>query len=507
VPGEDNAVAGQTNQAFFVDLYVPHAAKPGVYTTTLRVSDLDDPGYTAFVKVRIDVHAAVLPDELSFVPELNTYSSPAGKFKGAETGSPRYLKIEREYHRIAHVHRCNLNILGYSQSGAIKGNYAPPVEGKGKNMRVVDWSKWDEQFGPYLDGSAFADLPRAGVPIADMYLPFHENWPCPISMMKPEGLAMILKYQSKRYLPENAEKYIKKHYKGDMTMEEIFPPEYEEGCVAIARQFRDHFKAKGWTRTEFQIYLNNKYYYKERRRGRTGNGSSWWLLDEPNHHFDIQALAYYGRLFMKGFEGAEPVKVIYRCDISRVNWMRNLLDDVLDMVAVSRRFFLRHRWLQEKSEQFDWQVWSYGSANLNGPDEPHTIARAWPIKAWLNGAKGLLQWQTIGGDGSFNTANKLAMLLPGMRFGIDGPIGTIRLKMWRSGQQDTELLGMLARKPGWNRKCLSKAVAAACQAAGLENFLYVHPVTTAYMVSNDTPLGLHVGIRKAVLEALEKLGE
>jgi len=502
-PCEDNGIAGQTNQAFFVDIYIPHKAKPGTYKTTIRVSDLNDPSYTSSVQVIMEVHPTVLPDELSFVPELNTYSSPAHKFENAPAGSKRYLKIEREYHRLAHIHRCNLNILGYSQSGKVKDNYAPPVEGVGENMRVVDWSKWDEQFGPYLDGSAFADLPRAGVPITDMYLPFHENWPCPVSMMKPEGLAMILKYLPKKYWPEGAEEFIKKHYKGDLTMEELFPPEYEAGCIAIARQFRDHFKRKGWFRTEFQVYLNNKYYWKEKRPGRSGSGSSWWLLDEPNHHFDIQALAYYGRLFMKGFEGAEPVKVIYRCDISRVNWVRDLLDDVLDMIAVSRRFYLRHRWLTEKQERFGWQVWSYGSSNLNAPDEPHLLARSWPLKAWLNGAKGLLQWQTIGGDRDFETANKTAMVLPGERFGIDGPIGTIRLKMWRSGQQDVELLAMLANKSGWNRTLVSKSVAQSCKQAGLDRWLYVDPVTTAYMVSNDAPFELHEAIRLAVLTELE----
>ena len=43
----------------------------------------------------------------------------------------------------------------------------------------LDWSAWDRRFGPLLDGSAFADLPRKGVPLECFYLPLHENWPEP----------------------------------------------------------------------------------------------------------------------------------------------------------------------------------------------------------------------------------------------------------------------------------------------------------------------------------------
>jgi hypothetical protein len=44
----------------------------------------------------------------------------------------------------------------------------------------LDWTSRDRRFGPLLDGSAFADLPRKGVPVECFYLPLHENWPSPM---------------------------------------------------------------------------------------------------------------------------------------------------------------------------------------------------------------------------------------------------------------------------------------------------------------------------------------
>src|SRR5437763_13517811 len=81
---------------------------------------------------------------------------------------------------MAHANRATLAPLGYSHSGRISTNFAPPLEGDGATMRVSDWSSWDAQFGPYLDGSAFKGLPRDGVPIAHFYLPLHEAWPSDI---------------------------------------------------------------------------------------------------------------------------------------------------------------------------------------------------------------------------------------------------------------------------------------------------------------------------------------
>ncbi len=45
VPSEDNPVSGQTNQAFVVSIYIPKLVLPGMYKTTLHITDLNDLTY------------------------------------------------------------------------------------------------------------------------------------------------------------------------------------------------------------------------------------------------------------------------------------------------------------------------------------------------------------------------------------------------------------------------------------------------------------------------------
>src|SRR5439155_15079062 len=78
-------------------------------------------------------------------------------------------------------------------------------------------------------------------------------------------------------------------------VEQAFDQEFKDEFQAVAREFARHFREKGWTQTQFQFYLNNKYYYRDPKQG--GYGSYWWLLDEPMHRDDWLALRFFGKLF------------------------------------------------------------------------------------------------------------------------------------------------------------------------------------------------------------------
>ena len=103
-----------------------------------------------------------LPDHLSFLPEMNCYGLP---------------EDELDYYRLAHRHRTVLNRVPYNQNGRMSGRLRPVWDSR---QMKLDWTKWDRRFGPLLDGSAFADLPRKSVPVECFYLPLHENWPSPM---------------------------------------------------------------------------------------------------------------------------------------------------------------------------------------------------------------------------------------------------------------------------------------------------------------------------------------
>ena len=381
------------------EIYVPHDVTAGEYVGYIVLAKKDEQTQL-LLNLRLTVWDFTLPDYLSFLPEMNCYGLPAN---------------ERDYYRLAHRHRTFLNRLPYHQNGSVAEGCAPRWDGK-----QLDWEAWDKRFGPLLDGTAFADLPRCGVPIDGFYLPWHENWPSPM-----EG-----------------------NYNGDYWADRAFPERYRRTLVEVARQIAEHINRRGWRDTLFQGFLNNKNNYKERGWSR---GSSPWLLDEPANFQDYWALRWFGQAF---HEGVDPVRgkasVLYRCDISRPQWQRDFLDDVLDYNVVGGAMRRYRQMVLDRKESTGQVVIEYGSANAI--DQSNVQPAAWCIDAWSLGADGVLPWQTIGTDESWRQADTLALFYPGNPAGYDEPIASLRLKAFRRGQQDVEyltLFSQLKQTPRW----------------------------------------------------------
>ena len=101
-----------------------------------------------------------------------------------------------------------------TRTAAIQDGCAPRWDEKAQRL---DWTAWDRRFGPLLDGSAFANQPRKGVPVECFYLPLHENWPSPM-----EG-----------------------NYKGGYWADQAFPDSYRRAFVSASRQMAEHFRDRG----------------------------------------------------------------------------------------------------------------------------------------------------------------------------------------------------------------------------------------------------------------------
>jgi hypothetical protein len=401
LPDELQAVSGMERRdsisTMLCEVYVPHDMRAGEYLGEVVLGAADESGTKKLpLKLRLTVWDFTLPDYLSFLPEMNCYGLPEN---------------ERDYYRLAHRHRTFLNRLPYYQNGAIADGCAPVWDGK-----TLDWSAWDKRFAAYLDGSAFADLPRPGVPVDGFYLPWHENWPTPM-----EG-----------------------NYNGDYWADRAFPERYRRALVEVARQMAKHVDERRWHDTLFQGFLNNKNNFKERGWSR---GSSPWLLDEPANFQDYWALRWFGQAF---HEGADPVRgqasVLFRCDISRPQWQRDLLDDVLDYNVVGGAMRRYRRMVLDRKEATGQVVIEYGSAN--SIDRSNVQPAAWCVDAWSLGADGVLPWQTIGTDESWRKADTLALFYPGKPAGYDEPVASLRLKAFRRGQQDVEYLTLYSQVKG-----------------------------------------------------------
>ncbi|MFQ6047745.1 MAG: hypothetical protein ACE5K7_00090, partial [Phycisphaerae bacterium] len=191
-----------------------------------------------------------------------------------------------------------------------------------------------------------------------------------------------------------------------------------------------------------------------------GRGSSWWLLDEPNHRDDVRAISFFGYLLKRQLGAYRDVPIILRTDISRVFWIRDLLAGQIDLNCISRRFFDKNRYLLDNRDRFGRTYWNY--ASTNHPRETNVTMRAWCWKVWLLGGDGLLPWNAVrGGLRAWDQAERLTVFYVGKRFGKNEPFPSLRLKAYRRGQQDVEYLIMLAGKHGWDRDAVTQAVSRA----------------------------------------------
>jgi hypothetical protein len=453
LPAADNGVPGQTVQPVFVDIYIPHDARPGRHTGALLVRTAG--GDRREIALEVEVLPFQLPDRLNFIVDLNCYSGVGGR--QAVRGTSEYRKLEHAYHRVAQLHRTNLDVLGYSQLGPTIPDHAPPLDGEGAATRVRTWEDWDAHFAPLLDGSAFADLPRGAAPIPAMYLPFFENW--------PGDLSKGYKHHNPR-IAATEEEYrdiITRHALEPAPIEEAFTREYQERFSAVAAQFAAHIRERGWTKdTRYFVYFNNKYYYKRPAQG--GHGSSWWLLDEPNHRDDVRANSFFAYLLRRQLGAYPDVPIRLRTDISRVEWIRDLLAGQIDLNCISGRFYAKNRYLLDDRPRFGREYWNY--ASTNHPRDTNVAMRAWCWRTWLHGGDGLLPWNAASDSRAWDRAETLTVFYPGGKFGRTEPFASLRLKAYRRGQQDMEYLILLAQKRGWDRDAVTRAVAEALDLSG-----------------------------------------
>jgi len=414
---------------FHVERYVPKAGAPGpqFVPLTLKVGDVDVP-----LPVTLRVHAATLPDALSFQVSLNAYGSPGGA-AGDKEGSPAFLELERAFHRMAHEHRATLAIVPYSHRGHLQWAVAPEITRSGASVQVTSWKTFDERWGPYFDGSAFKGLPRDGVPMAHAYWPMHENWPLPIN-----------DYYSYRGRPED-------HWRDAPAPEQAFAEEYGKAYAAIVHEFGAHAAAKGWSRTQFQVFLNNK---PDVRFGRHENEGAWWRLDEPVTLEDHLALRYFGRRAVEAVRDLKDVRIKFRADLSRPQLRRDLLDGVLGLDVVAGSYRQYPELVFHRGEE----VWIYGGVPIGGSGE---AGRAWTIQCFLDGGDGVVPWLALGTVKAWDQMEDTALLLPPKPGMERRPYATLRLKGLRRGEQDVELLRLLLAKMKASREEVKGGLAQA----------------------------------------------
>jgi hypothetical protein len=439
-------------QVFHLERHVPTSRTPGKLEAPLT---LETGRARLSLPVSLQVHQARLPDDLGFAISLNAYHFP---------------QPERDYFRMAHEHRATLAVVPYSHRGHLREHVAPKIRRQGATVTVESWEAYDARWGPYLDGSAFRGLPREGVPLDHMYWPMHEQWPLPIN-----------EFYGYRGRPED-------HWRDAPDPEEAFPPEYGRAFEGIIRDFARHAEEKGWTRTRAHVFLNNKPNIRLERKEPEG---AWWRLDEPVSVDDHLAIRYFGLRSRDAAKAFPKVPILFRADLSRPQYRRELLDGLigLDVVAGSYRRY------PELVFGLGEDVWVYGG--LPAPGANGQWGRAWALQAFLDGADGIVPWLALGTPKAWEVPEDTALLLPGK----DGPAATLRLKGLRRGQQDVELLRLLIAKRGWKRGELREGLFAALGLAS--GFKKVSEEDAGRVDFSDLDPARFEQVRRSVLQALD----
>ena len=425
VPDREMRVEGQKAQAFWVDVWVDKEVRPGRHQVRLR---LGLPGAAPALTARLRVLRATVPDEDALTADHNCYGSGwVGRFyrlrarrvqaSGREWGgSKEFFSAIHETYRMFYEHRGLFHDLGYSHSGSVNRFFAPELEGSGRKRRVKSWEMFDRHFGPLLDGSAFAGTRRGRRPIECMYLTINPEWPA-------------------RYLNWGR-------------------PAYEVEFVNVVSAMERHFRQKGWTHTEFEMFFNHKKRYK----------GFAWDGDETRFPKDNAYFKEFGRLLRKAVPADSPVKFRFRHDASWL--MRQQFDElagVVDFWVCSGGIFSFYpeapRLLKSRGDK----VWIYGGT----PSifEASSGILGLPVKAWMFGIDGYIRWLVTGlpADPWFKSDGaRTALIYPGDRFGIDGILPSVRLKLERNALQDIALLEKLAGRLGADT--VRRKVAALAQA-------------------------------------------
>lgn len=417
------AVPGQRVQAVWVDIYVPRDLPPDTYTGQVMVVQRNT-NKQAILNVELQVAGFTLPDKLGLDVDLMNYG-----FLNVERGWPdlvqdslRHRAIEREFFRMAHAHRTTFAIVPYNHDGSIPKGQKPDLAGIGDGIRVPDWSSWDERYGPYLSGDAFADLPRGREPVAHFFLPYNLMWPS--------------------------------------DMRNWNTPRYRAEHVKVSQDLRKHFAEKGWTRTQYQIYYNHKEHYN----------FFPWNLDEPTREKDLEALRYLGGILNESFPENDPVKVLYRLDIGHfhcenVRDCRNqretsrtvtgILDKYVRLWNIGAPHYFANLPEVRKLKARGKTMYYYGSTPKL--TEPLIDAALWGWRGYRYEADGVCMWNATDwgdwdtdappADPYTNAGGRYAgasmIFYPGSKFGYDGPLGSVRLKTLRRGLQDYEYLRLI----------------------------------------------------------------
>ena len=408
LPDPDNKIANQTVQAFWVDIWVPPDAEPGDYSGR---ATLEAAGTRRTLELHLKVLPAVVPAEDVVAMDHNSYGDSwiAAQFPACVRAaggnfykSDELFRLIHSYHRIFYENHGIFHQLGYGHAGGVTPEFAPAIEGEGRNKRIANWDLYDRHYGPLLDGSAFARTRRGSRPIPYAYLPINPEWPASWLWWGQPG--------------------------------------YEAEFANVVGEMEKHFRQKGWTQTHLEMFFNHKKRYM---------GFSW-DGDEVRFPKDLRYFHEFGRLLKKALPADSPVRFVFRADVSwDMEQQFRELNGVVNMWTCGGGILSWYKGAPKMLRDRGDIVLYYG-----GPPsvtEPASAITEFVLRAWVWDTMGFVHWLAVspGNDPWFNfTGGGTTLVYSGDRFGLADPIPSVRLKIQRNAVQELTLLDSFKARHG-----------------------------------------------------------
>ncbi len=403
LPEPDNRITKQTAQAFWVDVYVASDTRLGIFSGTAK---LKANSKITTLPIQLTVLACVIPGEDVVTIDHNSYGSSwlAQQFAGSYQRDPdhwfesnQFFEVIHAYHRVFYEHRGIFHQLGYGHSGKVGPEFAPVLEGSGRAKHITSWGLYDRHYGPLFDGTAFSASRRGPRPIPFVYLPINPEWPASYEFWGERG--------------------------------------YEAEFVNVVSEMERHFREKGWTHTNFEVFFNHKKRYK----------GFPWDGDEVRFQKDLKYFLEYDRLLKKALPPNTPVHFVFRADVSwDMEQQFKVLNGVVKLWCAGGGILSFYKDAPKMLRNRGDVIWYYG-----GPPSVTDSSAAiteFPLRAWLWGVNGYVHWLTVspGEDPWFHfDGGRTALVYSGERFGLTEPIPSIRLKIQRNCLQDLAVLDTL----------------------------------------------------------------
>ena len=436
-PEPDHPIPGQVAQAYWVDIWIPADAEAKTYRGEARLSGNGPP---QIIPIEITVLRAVIPEHDAVTLDNNSYGTSwlldqypktLARVRAGQDGDAEMFRLIHEHHRIFYDHRGTFHQLGYGHGGKVGPEFAPAVTGSGREKHITSWVRFDAHYGPLLDGSAFRQSRRPARPIPFMYLPINPEWPASFLWWGEPG--------------------------------------YEAEFVNVVSEMERHFRDKGWTNTQFEVFFNHKKRYK---------GFNW-DGDEIRFERDNRNLIEYARLLRKAVSADSPVHFAMRADTSwSMQRQFSLLKGIVKFWVAGEGIY---GWYPEATREVlarGDRVWTYGGTPA--VDQVSTQIALNPLRSWITGVDGFVRWLTVspGTDPWVHfEGGRETLIYPGEGFGVAGPLASIRLKLQRNCLQDLALLESAA-KTG-SREAVKEEVVRRFNGTSLAEWRNSQPALTA----------------------------